>query len=115
MKYLFRHPRDFKPFRFNVGNFVWIIEDELQRDGTYIDKVKQAMVTKVSPRWRKEHFIVITIGNRTIRLIPYYEQSESLTLQTDTLERITSDCWFEIFTTEQEANKWFNEHYNYED
>ena len=109
MKHLIK-PKHFGPSKFKVGDKVWIIEDELQDSGEYIDKVKEATILKIESYWFKWWLIKFWIFNKSIKLIPTYEQLDSYILKTDTLRRSQSDD-FEIFATEKEANEWFNKNY----
>ena len=110
MIYLFKHPNCFKKPRFKIGDKVWIIEDELQESGEYIDKVKLAEVTNVKPYWDYWYLIDVTLFNKRMHFIKYWQQNDSYTLETKTLHRVTFTD-YEIFSTEKEANEWFNANY----
>ena len=110
MKYLFK-PKKFKEPKFKVGQTVWIIEDELQPNGEYIDKVKPITVMNVESDWDRWWLIDIKLGDvLQFRFLKYYKQSDSYTLENSTLRRVTSSD-AEIFTTKGEADKEFEKYY----
>lgn len=110
MKHLFKPKKYFNSPKFHAGDKVWIIEDELQESGEYVDKVKEAMVLKVESYWFKWWLIKFWLFGKSIKLIPTYEQVDSYVLKTDTMRRSQSDD-FETFATEEEANEWFKKYY----